>query len=254
MLHNRSAEMLSRSGAGGVIDFSDGQHGNTSGGPPGFSSRSRFSPGRRQRASTYAGRSSFSSMTGGNSIGRTRVTGMKRDRVGSAPVNSNLPRGLSFVPRSVSSDARLTPALAPVSESDIEEAPLGFGLNRTAYSEPGVTPAYAGRAVVTDGQRQSERNAQTGALDKKSVPEREETTAAGRIGELLSALPLSKLKIVIGKQQDWTFLRSNLRWRAYWLTVCRYEVQSSRGRLQSRTGHVGFGFNRDDVGSYRYEI
>lgn len=218
MLQTRSADMLLRSGAGGVIDFSGSQHGNVSGVPPGFSSRSRFSPGRRQRASTYAGRSSFSSNTGDNGIGRTRITGLKGVRVGSAPVTSDLPRRLSFAPRSVSSDVRLTPALAPVSESDIEEAPLGFGLKRTAYSEPGVTPAYVGSAAIGDGQRHTERTEQTGALDKKAVPERDETTAAGRIGELLSALPLSKLKIVIGEQQvllisqtiGWTCLRCNV--------------------------------------------
>lgn len=136
---------------------------------------------------------------GGAGIEHTRATRFKGViGGGSIPVNSKLPRRLSFAPRSVSNDSRLTPTLAPVSESDIEEAPVATGLNRAVYSEPGVTPAYAGPMAVGTGQRQSERNDNSGALDKKAVPDREEMTAAGRIGEFLSALPLSKLKIVIG--------------------------------------------------------
>ena len=198
MLQNRSADMLSRSGAGGVIDF-NGEHDNTSGVRSGFSSRSRFSPARRLRegASTFSSSSSSSSRVGG--IGSTRVRVSGGGRGGNVTGNPSLPLGLSFEPRSVSSDARLTPALAPVSEVDIEDAPAVSGLDRTVYSEPGVTPAYARPAAVRSGRRQSERQEHPGILDQTAGPEREETTAAGRVGEFLSALPLSKLKIVIGK-------------------------------------------------------
>ena len=186
MLQTRSVDMLSRSGAGGVIDFS-GQQGDTRGVRSGFSSRSRVSPGRRlgEGASTFDG---GSSSTGGG-IRNTRIPGL----------NGSLPRGLLFAPRSVSSDAQLTPALAPVREGDIEEAPVVSGLNRAAYSEPGVARAYLGSAAVGDSHRRSELRDNPGSPDKKAGPEREETTAAGRIGDVLSALPLSKLKIVIGK-------------------------------------------------------
>lgn len=202
MLQTRSVDMLSRSSAGGVIDFSDGQHHNATGVRSGFSSRSRFSPGKRlgERASTFGGsRSASSSSTGGDGIEHTRTTrftGVIGGR--SIPAKANLPRGLSFAPRSVSNDSRLAPTLAPVHESDIEEAPVASGLDRAAYSEPGVTPAYAGPTAVGTVQRQSERDDHSGSLGKKAAQDREETTAAGRIGEFLSALPLSKLKIVIG--------------------------------------------------------
>ena len=189
--------MLSRSDAGGVIDFSDQQ--GARGARSGFSHSPRFHRRRRIGGTVSTpGRSRTSSSSRNGGVGR-RITGLNSVRGGGVPVKPNLPHGTSFPPRSLSSDARLAPTLAPVNEVDIEDVPVVSGINRTAYSEPGLTPAYTAPAAVGDGQRQNKRNENPGALDKK-VPEREESTAAGRIGAILTALPLSKLKIVIGTQ------------------------------------------------------
>ena len=202
-LQRRSVEILSRSDGGGVTDFRDGndQQGAKDGARSGVSSGFRVDRWQRFRdtLSTRGGSSSSSNVGGGGGSGgnsRKTVTGMKGVRGGGAPVKPKVPHegGAAVASDSVSNEPNLTPALAPVSEGDIAKAPVGFGTNRAANPEPVMTGAYAGDG----GQGQAGRKEGPGAPDKNAA-EQEEKTAAGRVGAFLSALPLSKLKIVIGK-------------------------------------------------------
>lgn len=219
MLQTRSVDILSRSDTGGVIDFS-GQHHDSGGVRSTFSPSPRFDRFKRvgnETSSSTRGRSSFSSSSrGGGSGGNAKmITGLRGARSGSVPDRRSFPYGVSFGPRSISSDAYLTPKLATVSEDDGGEAPVLSGLNR-ADTEPASDRAHAGQpaaerrgrrqsdlnahpAAERDGPGQHDRNVQPVEGGQKPLPEEEKPTAAGRIGEFMSGLPLSKLKIVIGK-------------------------------------------------------
>ncbi|CAM9117899.1 unnamed protein product, partial [Laminaria digitata] len=181
MLQTRSVDFLSRSDTGGVIDFS------------GQPDRRGVGPNTPNR-----GRSSLSSSSrgsGGSGNDKT-ITGVRGFRGGSIPDRRRFPHGVSFGPRSVSSDAYLTPALATVSEDNVGETPVLSGVNHDDTEPTYDRRAYARPATVGGSQRQSKRDDNLAEGGQKE-PGGGKPTAAGRIGEFMSGLPLSKLKIVI---------------------------------------------------------
>ena len=203
-LQRRSVEILSRSDGGGVTDFSvgNGQQSARGGARSGFSSGfrvdrwQRFGATLSTRGGSSGGVSNSSSSGGSGSNSRKTISGMKGVRGGGVPVKPKAPHeeGVAVASGSVSSEPCLTPALAPVIEGDVSEAPAVFGTKSAANPESVMTRAYAGDG----GQGQAGRKEGPGAPDKNAA-EQEERTAAGRVGAFLAALPLSKLKIVIGK-------------------------------------------------------
>ena len=107
----------------------------------------------------------------------------------------------------------MTPALASESGAPAAsggeiagEAPVASGTaNRAGSSRTMFNRGFAGRTGPAapagggsgQGRKNLERKEQQGT--DNGTADQEETTAAGRIGNILAALPLSKLKIVIGK-------------------------------------------------------
>lgn len=126
---------------------------------------------------------------------------------GDVPAASNAPLGAGAAAGGLSAGAGVAPALTSPTRELAGDSNTGknklvvSGTSGAVGSERVLTPSYAGPLASKDGQGGNERteNQEKEIDGSESVQEQEGKTAAGRVGAFLAALPLSKLKIVIGK-------------------------------------------------------
>ena len=221
-LQRRGASVMTRS-QGGVTDFGQiAAEGNVS-----FGSRfgRSWSLGRKAPApgNTGGGDSSSANDSGGasnkrgssnNSDGKS-IAGLKGVSVfggGGVPAETNpLNRGASAAAPGSGSlgvdDSDVVPAFAdqnrePASEgnkNNAGETLVVAGANREITLGSALSQASAGPSALEDGKGSNERNEHHPKKGSDGdVRTQEGKTSAGKIGALLAALPLSKLKIIIG--------------------------------------------------------
>ena len=201
-LQRRSAGIMSRSDRGAVSDFSQ-----SSAGPSG-SAGSRFDRMRRVgRKTTLPGNGASINNDGDNNNKGGTTAGSKSTSGGGVLGVQNAPRGGEPVatPGSVGRDSSVAPGAggrSPEStgRGDAGEAFASSGVNSAIDAGPVLSRAHDGPPVVDDGKRSNEQNEHRPEGERKEdVQELQIKTTAGKIGAFLTWLPLSKLKIVIGK-------------------------------------------------------
>lgn len=165
-LQRRSAWALSRSEGSGLTDFSE---------------QDTSCDGSGSSSIDNSARSSINNSNNGKSA--TVLNGISD---GDVPAESKAPLGAGAVPEEPAGDGNTG-----------KKALFVSGTSSAVGSERVLTPDYA----VKDGEGKNERteNQEKVLDDEEGVQEQEGKTAAGRVGAFLAALPLSKFKIVIGK-------------------------------------------------------
>ena len=212
-LQRRSAGPLPRSEGSGLTDFSQQDVSDA-----GSSVHSGFKIHRSRPAGKNAsvrGSSNSSSINSSinscsNSIDSSassnngmRVTGLNGVSGVDVPAETNAPLRKVVAPGGLGVDAGGALEMAdqtrgPASDDNAGKAGVVSGV---VSSESVLTGAHAGplgRGTCQGGVERADNHQKE--LDDESMGEHEGKSAAGRVGALLAALPLSKLKIVIGKR------------------------------------------------------
>ena len=207
-LQRRSVSILSRSDPGGVTDFTQSQAGSRG------LSASRLDRSRRvgQKQAAHGDDGSVDKNNNNNDV--IIKTNFSNSGVPSA---QKIPHrgGAALARGSHSMDASVVPALGdqtphPTSDSDAGRVLVGSGVKCDTALDPVVSRAYGETSAGEDGKE--ERNDPYPTKESTGdVQGHERKTTAGRIGVFLTALPLSKLKIVIGKlclRTEWSIYGS----------------------------------------------
>lgn len=207
-LHRRNVNRVTHADGCGQIDFT-GQN-DAKGVRPGFSSSLKVHPWRRRGAGNTSIRVRSNIGCGTRCIGTDKNGRQVAGQKGTTECSTlrsvaAVPHGRSVAPKGLSSGADKSTTFSGQTQANIAEgltgeSPVGFENKRAVSPEAVVPSAFGGPAVATRDNvlGKSERNGAGRTLHENGTGE-EKPSAAVRIGALLSALPLSKLKIVVGK-------------------------------------------------------